>query len=123
MSLRPSTFDEALKLFGALGALLSFAWGVWVWRDQSETRLAQAKAESESAAESRRVEATTPFLERQLRRNTEAAQVAAPARHLKRRLRRGEVDRSILAALLGRIGAGGKPRGRGSDGSVRQRAG
>lgn len=77
MSLRPATFDEALKLIGALGALLSFAWGVWVWRDQSNTRLQQARAESESAAESRRVEATKPFLERQLKLYTEASQVAA----------------------------------------------
>lgn len=77
MSLRPTTFDEALKLIGALGALLSFAWGVWVWRDQSKTRLEQARAESESAAESRRVEATKPFLERQLKLYTEASQVAA----------------------------------------------
>lgn len=77
MSLRPATFDEALKLIGALGALLSFAWGVWVWRDQSNTRLQQARAESESAAESRRVEATKPFLERQLKLYTEASLVAA----------------------------------------------
>jgi hypothetical protein len=77
MSLRPSTFDEALKLVGALGALLSFAWGVWVWRDQSISRLRQTETENERLAESRRVEATKPFLERQLKLYTEAAQVAA----------------------------------------------
>jgi hypothetical protein len=77
MSLRPSTFDEALKLIGALCALLSFVWGVWVWRDQSIGRLRQTEAENERLAESRRVEATKPFLERQLKLYTEAAQVAA----------------------------------------------
>ena len=76
MSLRPSTFDEALKLVGALGALLSFAWGVWVWRDQSIRQLRQQQSENLRLAESRRIEATKPFLERQLKLYTEATQVA-----------------------------------------------
>ncbi len=62
----PSTFDEWFKLLSVAGAIASFLWGVWVWKDKSYKELAQ-----------QRIEATKPFLERQLKLYTEASQVAA----------------------------------------------
>lgn len=75
--LRPSTFDEWFKLLGVAGAIASFLWGVWVWKDKANNELAQQRLEAQRLAESRRIEATKPFLERQLKLYTEASQVAA----------------------------------------------
>ena len=70
-------FEQTFKILGLLGAIGSFAWGVFVWRDKSEQELRAAKLEHDRAAETRRVEATKPFLERQLSLYKEATQVAA----------------------------------------------
>ncbi len=77
MNITPSGFEETLKLIAALGAVASFIWGVWVWDDKSKKELVQAEKESLRLAESRRIESTKPFLERQLALYTEASQVAA----------------------------------------------
>ena len=77
LSLSPSSFDDVIKLLTAIGAVGSFFWGIWVWRDKSNKEIYQAKVEAERLAESRRIEATKPFLERQLRLYTEASQVTA----------------------------------------------
>jgi hypothetical protein len=75
--LLPSTFDEWFKLLGVVGVIASFLWGVWVWKDKSNNELAQQRLEAQRLADSRRIEATKPFLERQLKLYTEASQVAA----------------------------------------------
>ncbi len=77
MSLFPSSFEQTLKLLTVFGTVLSFAWGVVIWQDKSNKELAQAKTEAERFAVSRRIEATKPFLDRQLKLYTEASQVAA----------------------------------------------
>ena len=77
MSLSPSSLEDVLKLLTAFGAVISFFWGVLVWRDKSNKEISQAKFEAVRLAESRRIEATKPFLERQLKLYTEATQVAA----------------------------------------------
>lgn len=71
------TFDAWLKVFGLVGALASFAWGVYQWREKSERELAQVRLEADRLATSRKIEATKPFLERQLKLYTEISQVAA----------------------------------------------
>ncbi len=60
------TFESAVKLLSILGAVVTFAWGVfqYVQNEQLQT-------------ENRRVEARKPFLERQLKLYTEATQAAA----------------------------------------------
>lgn len=63
---RSRGIEDALKAVGALVALGSFLWGIYTYRD--------AAARS---AETRRIEATKPFLERQLKLYTEATQAAA----------------------------------------------
>lgn len=62
----PSTFSEIVALLGVLGAVVSFAWGIFVWQGQAIL-----------TAETRRIEATKPFLERQLKLYTEVSQVVA----------------------------------------------
>jgi hypothetical protein len=48
-----------------------------VWKDKSKKELAQQRAEAQRLADNRRIEATKPFLERQLKLYTEASGVAA----------------------------------------------
>lgn len=71
------TFDQWLKLLGLLGGLGSFVWGVYQWRAKSDRELTQDKAEADRIAATRKLEATRPFLERQLKLYPEASQVAA----------------------------------------------
>jgi hypothetical protein len=70
-------FDQWLKLVGVVGAIGSFVWGVYQWRYKSERELAQDKVEADRIAATRKLEATRPFLERQLKLYPEASQVAA----------------------------------------------
>jgi len=69
--------DGALKILPVIGACVTFAWGVWVWKENADEEREAAAAEALRYAESRRIEATRPFLEMQLRVYTEAVQVAS----------------------------------------------
>jgi hypothetical protein len=60
------TLESAVKLLSILGAVVAFGWGVFQYVKNEERQ-----------AESRRVEATKPFLERQLKLYTEATQATA----------------------------------------------
>lgn len=71
------TFDQWLKMLTLVGALGSFGWGVYQWQVNAERERAQAQSEADRLATSRKIEATKPFLERQLKLYTEASQVAA----------------------------------------------
>jgi len=70
-------FDNVFKVLGALGAIATFLWTVYVWRDKSRKELAAAALEAERASLTRRIEATKPFLERQLQLYTAATQATA----------------------------------------------
>lgn len=61
----------------ALGATISFCWGIWTWRVAQRDKLDAIARENERLAQTRRVEATRPFLERQLELYSEAARVCA----------------------------------------------
>jgi hypothetical protein len=69
------TLETALKILPVIGACVTFAWGVWVWKDNADEERAAAASETERYADSRRIEATRPFLELQLKLYTEAALV------------------------------------------------
>ena len=71
------TFDQWLKFFSIAGAIGSFVWGVWVWQDKAEKERTQARLDAARYAETRRVEAAKPFLDKQLALFTEATQVAS----------------------------------------------
>ncbi|WP_162917088.1 ATP synthase subunit B family protein [Dongia deserti] len=72
-----SPLETTLKILPVLGACVTFMWGVWVWKNNADDERAAATAESIRYAESRRIEATRPFLEMQLKLYTEAAQVTS----------------------------------------------
>lgn len=69
--------ETTLKVLPVLGACITFAWGVVVWKDNADDERSAAATESARYAESRRIESTRPFLEMQLKLYTEAAQVTA----------------------------------------------
>lgn len=64
-------------LFKSIGGGVLFLWGVWTWRETHREKLAAIERENERAAQTRRVESTRPFLERQLALYSEAARVCA----------------------------------------------
>jgi len=70
-------FDDTFKVLGALGAIATFLWTVYVWREKSRQELEAAAHDAERARLTRRIEATKPFLERQLELYTEATRAAA----------------------------------------------
>ena len=70
-------FDTGLKILTVLGAIASFLWGVYQWREKSSHELEARKVESTRLVETRRIEATKPFLERQLALYAEATKIAA----------------------------------------------
>jgi len=71
------TLETMLKILPVVGACVTFAWGVWVWKDNADDERGAAAAESARYAESRRIEATRPFLEMQLKLYTETALVTS----------------------------------------------
>jgi hypothetical protein len=70
-------FANTLKVLTVLGAIVSFVWGVYQWREKSSQELEARKQESQRLVETRRIEATKPFLERQLALYAEATKIAS----------------------------------------------
>ncbi len=70
-------FETWMKLTGTVLAALTFAFGIYTYQTTSDRQIAQAKDEAFRIAESRRIEASKPFLEKQLKLFTEATAVAA----------------------------------------------
>jgi len=60
------TLETGVKVLSILGAVATFAWGMFQFVENNKVQ-----------SESRRIEATKPFLERQLKLYTEATQSAA----------------------------------------------
>jgi len=89
------SLDRAVKILGVAITIGGFLWGIWVYWDTSQTRLLQEERAAirfeknrkdevkrrqlavKKLANTRRIEATKPFLERQLKLYTEATQLAA----------------------------------------------
>ena len=74
---RSGSVESALKNLGALIALSGFLWGIWTYQDTSRKQLARERTEAARYADTRRIEALKPYLERQLKLYTDATQVAA----------------------------------------------
>ena len=62
-------------LIAVVGASVSFCWGFWTWRIARRDKLEAERREGERLSEARRIEATRPFLEKQLDLYAEAARV------------------------------------------------
>lgn len=73
----PTTFDNVFKALGTAGALGTFLWTVYTWREKSRSELAAAAADAERANRTRIIEATKPFLERQLELYTVVTRAAS----------------------------------------------
>ena len=71
------TFDTGIKIATLVGAIASFLWGVYQWREKSAQELQAQIQNSERLVETRRIESTKPFLERQLALYSEATKTAA----------------------------------------------
>lgn len=75
------SIDEGLTVLGMIGTAVGFIctwiWTVKEWRDRSRKELDAARVEAERARNTRRVEATKPFLDRQLTLYTRATRAAA----------------------------------------------
>jgi hypothetical protein len=65
------------KLLSPILAIVTFAWGIYTYGDTARQTLAQAEVETQRLAETRRIEATRPYLDRQLVLYTEATTVTA----------------------------------------------
>jgi hypothetical protein len=72
-----SRFEVWLKLLSPLLAVAAFLWGIYTYRDTTRQQLARAEAEARRTAETRRIEATRPYLDKQLALYTEATRVTA----------------------------------------------
>ena len=70
-------FDLVLKLVGSILAVLAFIWGVYTYKDTAAQKLAAQKINEMRTAETRRIEASRPYLDKQLQLYTEATQVTA----------------------------------------------
>lgn len=74
---RQSGFESGLKLLSPLLAVAVFFWGIYTYRDTAQQQLVRAEAEAQQTAETRRIEATRPYLNRQLELYIEATRVTA----------------------------------------------
>jgi len=70
------SFESGLKLVSPLLAVAAFFWGIYTYRESAQLQLAREEAESLRTAETRRIEATRPYLDKQLELYTEATKVA-----------------------------------------------
>lgn len=77
MGTRTTSLESWFKFLGVAGAIISFIWGVYQWREKSIQELEMRRVEAEKLAETRRIEATKPFLDRQLALYSEATKIAS----------------------------------------------
>ncbi len=87
-----TSFDNLYKALGTVGALGTFLWTVYTWREKSRSELAAAAADAERANRARIIEATKPFLQRQLELYTDVTRAAAV-------VATSEEDRDVQAAI------------------------
>jgi hypothetical protein len=69
--------EANLKIIGVVVTLVGFFWGIWTYSDTKRRELAREDRAAAQLAETRRIEATTTFLEQQLKLYMEASKTAA----------------------------------------------
>jgi hypothetical protein len=72
-----TSFDNLYKALGTLGAIGTFLWTVYTWREKSRLELEAAAADAERSNRARIIEATKPFLEKQLELYTVVTRAAS----------------------------------------------
>jgi hypothetical protein len=70
-------FEIVLKAISPILAIAVFFWGIYTYHDTSKNQLEAQIAEAKRSAETRRIEATLPYLNKQLDLYTEATQITA----------------------------------------------
>ena len=73
----PPDFDGTLRLLMVVGAIASFLWGVFVWNDNQTAERLRIAVEAARNAQTRKIEATKPFLNIQLNLYQEAVRLAS----------------------------------------------
>ena len=76
-STNPIGLEAFFKFVSPILAILTFAWGIYTYRTTTELQLQKAETEAKRTEETRRIEASKPFLETQLKLFTEATAAAA----------------------------------------------
>ena len=77
MNSESSKFEITLRAVSPFLAIAVFFWGIYTYHDTSKKQLAEQIAEAKRNVETRRIEATLPYLQKQLDLYTEATQVTA----------------------------------------------
>ena len=72
-----NTGEMMLKLVSPLLAVAAFVWGIYTYRETSQQQMNRQETEAARIAETRRIEATRPFLDKQLTLYGEVTKVAA----------------------------------------------
>jgi hypothetical protein len=69
--------ESKLRAISPFLAVVAFCWGVYTYQDTARRQLAREEAESRRLAETRRIEATRPYLDKQLKLYTDATVAAS----------------------------------------------
>jgi hypothetical protein len=101
---RSNNAETALKLLSPLLAIAAFAWGIYTYRDTARQQLDRQKAEAERTAQTRRIEATRPFLDKQLTLYTEATKVAASLATTTDEKERAKLKKRFMELFWGDLG-------------------
>jgi hypothetical protein len=68
-------FESVLKLVSPLLAIAAFCWGIYTYRENARQQLLRESTEAERIANTRRIEATRSYLDKQLPLLTEATKI------------------------------------------------
>ena len=101
---RTNNVETVLKLLSPLLAIAAFAWGIYTYRDTSGQQLNRQRAEAERTAETRRIEATRPYLDKQLALYTEATQVTASLATTIDEKERAKLKKRFMELYWGELG-------------------
>ena len=85
-------------------AIAAFVWGIYTYRDTSGQQLNRQRAEAERTAETRRIEATRPYLDKQLALYTEATQVTASLATTIDEKERAKLKKRFMELYWGELG-------------------
>jgi hypothetical protein len=99
-----STTETVLKLVSPLLAVAAFVWGIYTYRETSRQQMEKQQAEATRIAETRRIEATRPFLDKQLTLYAEVTKVAASLATLTDEKERAKAKTRFMELYWGELG-------------------
>lgn len=99
----PPDFDGVVRLLMVVGAIVSFFWGVFVWSSNLDSERLRMAAEADLNAQTRKIEATKPFLSMQLALYQEAVQLASVISTTEPSPQRQESIRKLMRLYWGKL--------------------